>query len=516
MAPEAEARTSGVMERLDFALPDFTRPSWVGDTARAVWEPRLHRVTKAWLTIEWLSVLSGVRSCGVTMVTPQEFIEQGATWAGRGLNALPVEIQGAAGSYASAGKPAVLGQPFVFRVVVGTPRSVSDFKAAWDARDNEAIGRHLGYPTCCYDFFQQVWVRGGHVDTTWPMAAATAAPAAGARDVEVSGPPEANILWRWMGARAVPHLPCRFDCVRTVELARRLMEVGRDAGFGDEIEWLQEILSWPVEWSALHGIAEIKTPILKVSTRTDATPVKYTVRRLGTGYPPEGAQGLRFPYQMPHRSPLVTLSPAFQRGLDAPIPATSPVPAWYAPDNGFPSRAAMDRAHRPIVELATAALAGSAGKVLDLGCGNGALLQKVREASPAIEPFGIDTDAGRVAHARELLPAFAGNFVAGSLFASEEIWPEGRRYALVILMPGRLLEVEPERAERLRAMLEARADRVLVYAYGDWLTRHRDLHGLARRAGFSLLSSRADVPASLAVFRANATPADRETTRSRP
>ena len=31
-----------------------------------------------------------------------------------------------------------------------------------------------------------------------------------------------------------------------------------------------EILSWPVEWSVLHGIAEIKTPIFRVISRSDA------------------------------------------------------------------------------------------------------------------------------------------------------------------------------------------------------------------------------------------------------
>ena len=87
----------------------------------------------------------------------------------------------------------------------------------------------------------------------------------------MTGPPEANILWRWMGARAVPHLPCRFDCEPTVALAQQCLAVGRAAGFDTEMDWLLEILRWPVEWSALHGIAEIRTPVLKVSTRTDAT-----------------------------------------------------------------------------------------------------------------------------------------------------------------------------------------------------------------------------------------------------
>src|SRR5437867_2880150 len=109
-----------------------------------------------------------------------------------------------------------------------------------------------------------------------------------------------------------------------------------------------------------------------------------------------------------------------------------------------PTRAEMDTAHRPIVALATAALAGTGGNVLDLGCGNGALLKKMHEAIPDSVPFGIDIVRTHIEHAAELNPQFATNFISGDLFESDLIWPGGRTYALVILMPGRLLEAGPD------------------------------------------------------------------------
>ena len=81
------------------------------------------------------------------------------------------------------------------------------------------------------------------------------------------------------------------------------------------MDWLLELLNWSVEWSALHGIAEIKTPILKVSTRTDATPHKYTVRRTEETAPTEAVRGLVFPYSTPAK-PMVTGSVAYQRGIE--------------------------------------------------------------------------------------------------------------------------------------------------------------------------------------------------------
>ena len=135
--------------------------------------------------------------------------------------------------------------------------------------------------------------------------------------------------------------------------------------------------------------------------------------------------------------------------------------------------------------------------MLDLGCGNGALLKELREECPAVVPYGIDVDESRIAHARELLPDVAGHFVAGDLFAADSLWPEGRRYALALVMPGRLLEVGPARAARLRARLERQCDRVLVYAYGDWLTRHGDLQGLAAAAGFRVFDAEPGAAAAL-------------------
>lgn len=293
-----------IMKRLEFVLPQFTRISWVSDRAREVWKSRLSQITKAWFEIEWMSIISGIRLCCLTTVTPEEFVSKAGGWSKQGLTALPLQIQGAE-----------LGRPFGFRIVIGTPQDVSDFQKALEVGDNGKIARLLGFPICCNQFFRDTLVEQGLVDTTWPMALGNTSSSEEVRSIEVNGPPEANILWRWMGIRAVPHLPCSFHCQPTVEFGKKLIKVGSENGYKAEMDWLLEILSWPVEWSALHGIAEIKTPILKVSTRTDATPSKYVVKREGETFPLEGAQGLNFPFRIP-RQPLFTKSPGFQRGLE--------------------------------------------------------------------------------------------------------------------------------------------------------------------------------------------------------
>jgi hypothetical protein len=71
-----------------------------------------------------------------------------------------------------------------------------------------------------------------------------------------------------------------------------------------------------MEWSALHGIAEVRTPVFKLATDTDASAATYVVRHHGGGYPEHGATGLVFPYRRPDRL-VVSESRGFQEGLVA-------------------------------------------------------------------------------------------------------------------------------------------------------------------------------------------------------
>ena len=363
-------------------------------------------------------------------------------------------------------------------------------------------GGLLGFPDCCISFFRKAWVDESCVDTTWAMAAATELSDAGDRVIEVRGgtPFQANILWRWMGVRAVPHLPCSFECPATVDFANTLMALGRELGYTSEVEWLEEILGWPAAWSALHGIAEVKTPVLKASTRTDATAHEFVVRRAGRRVPAEAAAGLGFPFRAPDR-PGLTYSLAFRRGLDAPIAPpgeNDEPPEWYATDNGFSTRAAMDEAHRPIVEIVLESIDGG-GIVLDLGCGNGALLKKIVEARSAVIPFGVDLDESKLQHARLLQPAFAENFIAGSMFEGIPLDAD-TVYSVILLMPGRLLEVDDAEGRRLKDWLRGHFKELVVYGYGEWLTRYNGLAALAQRAGLVLTSVHSSGAAGVARF----------------
>jgi Methyltransferase domain len=484
-----------VMKLLDFRLHDFTRYAWASDLARDVWQPRIAEVADCWEQLELLSVAAGLRRCALKIIPGDALADFSEEVRGRGLSAATLDrVAAGRGSYSTLQSEATGDGPFDYRVVVGSAESVELFRGAWAAGRQTEVGDLLGYPACCSRFFEQVWCADGLIDTTWPMTVNTAAKAEeGDRAFAVEGAPQANILLRWLGLRAVFHLPCRFDCEATTATADRLLALGRESGYAREMACLTEALSWPVEWSALHGIAEIKTPLLKITALTDATAEKYVVRRRGDAYPAEGALGLGFPYTQPARLRLSD-SEGFRRGIRNPIRVTTierrrpaQTPEWLFKDNGFASASDMNAAHEPLVELAVSTLDRPPGPVLDLGCGNGALLRKILQTSPGAVPFGVDVNPAKVAHARMILPEFAGNFVSGDMFATDAPWPEGRRYALAILMLGRLLEVSAERAAWLKARLKGHASHLIVYSYDLAGTGDEGLLSLATQLGIKFL-----------------------------
>jgi hypothetical protein len=353
------------MDRLGFQLPNFVRITWVSDTARSAWEPKLRRVAEIWLDIQWLAVLSGLRRCSLAWVPPWYFATRYKKWSERDLDALLVGMELSASSNFITTPVNEKANAFSLRVVVGRRQDVDEFKTLLDMDDRQAMGVRLGLPSCCIHFDQERQ-RQGFLDTIWHMSVASVPNYGGEFEIEVEGPNETNIFWQPVGICAVPHSPCRADCTSAIQLGKDLTEIGKSAGFVDEMNWLSEILSWPVEWSALHGIAEVKTPVLKISTRTDATAHKYTVRRKGVSYPPEGGQGLKFPYRMMH-VPYLTASRGFQRGLDNPVQILSRHEATLACDSNFGSGLAIDIAPEPILEAVGKALTGDDSNVLDLG-----------------------------------------------------------------------------------------------------------------------------------------------------
>lgn len=381
-------------------LLDFTRVAWTSAHAKAVWGPRVAAISAALLDVEVASVRAGLRPAALQF-TP-------TTAALRRFDGL-------------AFAPVAPG-----RCVVGQDRATVDaFLTAWHARDDRAVGLLLGFPSCCVDFFDRVWNRDGLRDTTLDMAGA-------------AGPDACNILGRWIGVRAVPHLPCAWDCPATAAFAARLNALWPD----DVRGWRDTILSWPALYSALHGVAIVTFPVCKIVTNTDYTAGEHVVKHAGTSYPDEAPSGLTFPFRTHTR-------PAPLRLLKAADPRD-----WT--DNGFPTKAGMDADHAPI--LATlAGLPYKPSSVLDLGCGNGALLAKIG----ATTLVGVESNSDRAARAKPAVD------VRGQTIVQFVRANPSALFDVALIARARLTEVGVEESRLISDWLERHARYVVLYGYND-------------------------------------------------
>jgi hypothetical protein len=420
------------VRKLDFVLPDVTRFMWASEDARAVWEPRIQAINAAWLMCERRSghALQGISPNDL----PGIYEEVGPL----GLSVVVLGQQGVGNTYTNVPVPLAKGQPWAYRVAICTPDKVNQWLDAWHASDYDWIGRLLGYPDCCIKFFQKVWVEEKGNDTTWQMAQNAASILGMYRDepnrldIEPCNP-QNNILMRWMGPRMVSHLPCSFNCAPSIEIGNRNWARLNEFNVSESM-WLRQILDWPMEWSALHGIAEIRTPILKIMTRTDATAEKLTVRWMGRSYPPEGARGLSFPY----------------RGQAPRI-----VDMWT--ENGFTSLGAMIDAHQTLAKIVPSGIETA----LDLGCGNGELLKRINVPSA----YGIDSRAQAIRAARQHFPG--GHFQEANVKDGVCIDGFPENYDLVLLSAARLEELGGEDGTWLMRNIRYHTRYLLVYSYND-------------------------------------------------
>lgn len=288
-------------DRLDFRLPPFLRMAWATAAGRDRWSEPLDRLVEEVRTSEWLSVAAGVRAAAIIVVPRTQTAALVREWSGRGLKSYIISSEDAARVHALNGKTPNLSPAHDVHLMTRRER-MEELSAKWRSPDRTEMAEWLGYPPCCAAFWRAVVVERRCLDTTWAMVEGHIQEETGAQMAEIAGG-AVNPLLCALGLRATPHRPCGFNCEATQRLATVYSGLRAEAAPQSNPGMLAEVLSWPVEWSSLHGIVEVRLPILKLCYDGDATATTYKVRLTGGALPEHAAQGLGFPHRVPERSP---------------------------------------------------------------------------------------------------------------------------------------------------------------------------------------------------------------------
>lgn len=283
---------------LNFRLPHFFRINWTDSNAQSDWAKTIQRAAQVWTSLEVLSLESSLRSVALL-----EANSMPPTSLPSSLKATTLEMV--------HGLP---GPSFSEPVVIGNAQNTLAFKEAWSAKDSEAIGKMLGYPPCCIAHFQECYQDSRFWSPPWAWLGSE-------RELQLDCRPETNILLHLLGLQLIPHIPCSPQCTASLELAKKYQQLKVPEELKVDLEKLQHILKWPVEWSALHGVAEIKTPVFRISTNTTATGQRYQIQHQGNSWPQKSKEGIRFPYRL---SSIEDSLKSRQRGMENPIMALSP------------------------------------------------------------------------------------------------------------------------------------------------------------------------------------------------
>jgi hypothetical protein len=269
--------------RLPFELPAFSRITWASAASRSTWGERLSRVRRALDDRERPSCWSGILPARIVKIYPYREPE----WTDEARRCgLEVERLEATATDMARDEELQTGKAIL--VLAGRPEAVRQARV-------ERSGRALGMPDCC----------ARQAERTRPLALRSQEMIlmlSSVPEVEPGGCAflrqawETNLFWRGAGVSFLPYLPCVVGCERSKALAQALLARMTRSGFEEETGWLREMLSWSLSWSALHGIAELKTPLFKACGSTDATAGRHEICLEGTS-PKDAPAGIGFPYR---------------------------------------------------------------------------------------------------------------------------------------------------------------------------------------------------------------------------
>ena len=290
--------------KLNFALPPFQRISWASSALKLEWEPLLQQLPAA--------IQSVFAHPGVIELLP--IVIRTIPASDVYLKKKQFEAQGIFADNITDLKR-LDGNPFCFYLPDGHVCLVAgDRQQVVNLLYSEIpafeILEQMGMPRGSVEFWNGFFQRG-FTDPLWAYQFNNDAliPQHSTKNNLL------NPYFTRLGISALPYYATSLECQISLELADQIKMIACQIMPQYLYDAWYEILSWPLEWSALHGIAEIKTPLFKLDYNTDAYGTKFSRQLASDTYPVNGLNGILFPYRLPKKM-LVYDTVKFKNGIE--------------------------------------------------------------------------------------------------------------------------------------------------------------------------------------------------------
>lgn len=226
-------------------MQDFTRI--IPKQNYEKWPGKLGLMAELFYQTEYQTVKKKFRTAGIIQINPNNLEVVMEKINKDHLIFTPFKKIGISFGFTAVAGPVESNQPFNWQgCLTRTHKDGQKFKEAFLKSDHQTIGRMLGYPECCINYF----IRSFPIDPC-PIWV----------DLEgkIKGFPECNGMLRYFGPKIVAHLSCSPTCRETQKIGKIWFKTMQEINKNLANE-LYNLLAGPIIWNSYHGVVQIETP----------------------------------------------------------------------------------------------------------------------------------------------------------------------------------------------------------------------------------------------------------------
>lgn len=219
------------------------------------WPTKLGKMGNLYYLAEYQMVKRGFREAAAYHIDYLCLIEEMEKIRKDGLIYTPLRKSGYYQGFAHFHHSVKPGEPFFwYGVLTKNLKDAERFKEADLKGDHKTIGKMLGYPECCIDYFIKTFPI--NYDPVWVDL-----------EGEITGYSEANQMLRYFGSRITSHLSCSPNCKATKEIGEVWFKIMKefDENLANE---LYDLLNGEIVWNSYHEVVQVETPYFIGLTHT--------------------------------------------------------------------------------------------------------------------------------------------------------------------------------------------------------------------------------------------------------